>query len=76
MRTQDMAAGMGSQTVHVKVVIDAALSECRQQALALKSILAEVGRQSDVKNEPKEGEPNPVTSLANRIASRRDKRGQ
>ena len=52
MRTEDIAAGMNAQTVNVRVVIDAALSESRQQALALKGILAEVGRQGDEKNEP------------------------
>jgi hypothetical protein len=76
MRTEDLAAGMTAQTVNVRVVIDAALSESRQQALALKAILAEVGRQGDAKTEPEEGESNPVTSLADRIASRRDRRGQ
>jgi hypothetical protein len=49
MRTQDIAAGMDSRTVTVKVIFAAALAESRQQALTLKGILAEVGRQGDAK---------------------------
>jgi hypothetical protein len=41
--------GNGFANCHREVIVDAALAESRQQALALKGILAEVGRQGDVK---------------------------
>jgi hypothetical protein len=72
---ENFAAGMSAQTVRVNVTMDSALAESRQQALALKSLLAELPGHGLAEPEP-DGEANPVTSLAERIAARRrGKRG-
>jgi hypothetical protein len=71
MRIRAVTGDEDKQLIVVRVSVDNALAEARQQALALKNILAEL-RICGVGESGRSPEENPLVRLADEIAKRRN----